>query len=272
MAVDLDAYFLRIGFTGERAPTLETLRTIHRLHPRAIPYENLNALMKWPVPLDAASVEQKLVRDGRGGYCYEQNLLFTHVLKALGFEVRLVSGRAVWRQPENAPTARTHAVLHVPLDGQDYVADVGFGVATLTAPLRLKAEEEQSTPHEPWIITRLGADFVMKANMSGEWIALYRFDLQEQLLSDFELMNWYTATHPKSLFVNNLLVARSDDDCRYSLFNNTFTMRHLDCGMERRTLSSAAEMRRTLESVFLLTLPETEELDEVLHRFANPSG
>jgi N-hydroxyarylamine O-acetyltransferase len=256
MAVDLDAYFLRIGFSGERTPTLETLRTIHRLHPRAIPYENLNALMKWPVPLDAASVEQKLVRDGRGGYCYEQNLLFTHVLKALGFEIRLVSGRAVWRQSDDAPTARTHAVLHVPLDGQDYIADVGFGVATLTAPLSLEADEEQSTPHGPWIITQHGD----------------RFDLQEQLLSDFELMNWYTATHPKSLFVNNLLIARSDDNCRYSLFNNTFTMRRLDGGTERHTLTSAAEMRRTLEDEFLLTLPDTDDLDEVLHRFATRSG
>ena len=54
MAIDLNAYFLRIGYTGERAPTLETLRAINRRHPQAIPFENLNALMKWPAPLDAS--------------------------------------------------------------------------------------------------------------------------------------------------------------------------------------------------------------------------
>ena len=64
MSIDLDSYFRRIGYTGDRAPTLDTLRHICRLHLQTIPYENLNPLMKWPVPLDAQSLEQKLIRDG----------------------------------------------------------------------------------------------------------------------------------------------------------------------------------------------------------------
>lgn len=272
MAIDLDAYFSRIGYIGERAPTLETLQAIHRLHPKAIPYENLNNLMNWPVPLDTPSLERKLVRDGRGGYCYEQNLLLADILKALGFQVRMVSGRAVWNQPENAPTARTHAVLHILLDGLDYIVDVGFGAALLTAPLRLEFDKEQSTPHEPWQIARIGGDFILRFKASDTWIALYRFDLQEQLLADFELMNWYTASHPKSLFVNNLLVARPDDDCRYVLLNNTLKTRHADGSTERCTLESAAELRETLETVFRLKLPDTVELEAVLNRFAQLSG
>jgi len=272
MAIDLDAYFLRIGYTGDRTPTLATLQAIHRLHPQAIPYENLNTLMKWPVPLDTPSLEQKLVRDRRGGYCYEQNLLLIDVLKTLGFQVRQVSARAVWNQPENAPNARTHAVLQVLLDDKNYIVDVGFGVAILTAPLLLEADEEQSTPHELWQINKLGDEFVMRVQVGDKWIPLYRFDLQEQLLSDFELMNWYTSTHPKSLFVNNLLVARPDDRCRYFLLNNTLKTHHSDGGSERRTLGSAAELRETLENVFRLTLPVSEELDAVLDRFAHQSG
>ena len=160
MAVDLDAYFRRIGYARERTPTFNTLRAICRLHPQAIAFENLNPFMKWPVNLDLLSLEQKMVRDGRGGYCFEQNLLLSHVLKALGFQVRELAGRVVWNLPENAMTPQTHMLLQVALDEQDYIVDVGFGLGTLTAPLRLQINIEQSTPHEPCRLIKSGEDFV----------------------------------------------------------------------------------------------------------------
>ena len=61
---DLDAYFERIGYAGPRSATLDTLEAIHARHPQAIPFENLNPLLHWPVRLDAASLQRKLVRDG----------------------------------------------------------------------------------------------------------------------------------------------------------------------------------------------------------------
>ena len=99
MPIDLDAYFHRIGYAGERVPSLVTLRTINELHPRAIAFENLDPLMRCPVTLDASSLQRKMVLDGRGGYCYEHNLLFGHVLKSLGFQVRALAGRVVWNLP-----------------------------------------------------------------------------------------------------------------------------------------------------------------------------
>ena len=75
-ALDLDAYFGRIGYSGARAPTLETLRAIHLRHALTIPFENLDPFLRRPVRLDLASLQGKLVRDRRGGYCFEHNLLF----------------------------------------------------------------------------------------------------------------------------------------------------------------------------------------------------
>ncbi len=71
--IDLDAYFRRIGFAGAAGPNRPTLDALHRLHPQAIAFENLDPLLGQPVRLDAAALEDKLVRSGRGGYCYEQN-------------------------------------------------------------------------------------------------------------------------------------------------------------------------------------------------------
>src|SRR5262245_18126408 len=186
-AIDLDAYCRRIGYSGERTPTLETLRALHARHTEAIPFENLNPLLKWPVRLDAPSLEEKLVRGRRGGYCFEQNLLLSHVLRALGYSVTGLGARVVWNQPEGAITARTHMLLLVDLDEGPFVADVGFGGQVLTGPLRLEPGVEQATPHEPFRLLRAGADFVLQARLRGTWRPLYRFDLQEQHLPDYEV-------------------------------------------------------------------------------------
>ena len=271
MTIDLDAYFHRIGYAGARAPTLDTLQAINGLHPQAIAFENLDPLMKRPVSLDAESLERKLVRDGRGGYCYEHNLLFSHVLKALGFRVRELAGRVIWNLSEHAMTPRTHIVLQVELNGQPYIVDVGFGVATLTAPLRLETDTEQPTPHEPCRLIKVSDGFILKVKIGGNWVALYRFDLQEQFLSDYEVSNWYMSTHPSSRFIIDLMVARADIGCRHTLRNKILTVHYLSGITERRTVDSAADLRALLQGVFRLTLPDTQELDTVLNRVIRQS-
>jgi N-hydroxyarylamine O-acetyltransferase len=264
--LDLDAYFRRIGYGGSRAPTLETLRALHLRHPLAITFENLDPFLRRPVPLDLPSLEAKLVQRGRGGYCFEHNLLFKHALDALGFRVTGLSARVLWNLPDGVILPRTHMLLRVALDDQDYIADVGFGGQTLTAPMRLTAGIEQTTPHEPFRLLEVPEGFLMQALVGGEWRPLHRFDLQEQLLPDYELANWYISTHPQSRFVNNLTVARPAADRRYALLNAEFAVHHLGGPSEYRRLAGAAEIRRVLQEVFGLTLPEGPELDAALER------
>ena len=72
---DLDAYLRRIGYEGPREPSLATLRAIVADHSAAIPFENIDVLLKRGVRLDIATLYSKLVRRRRGGYCFEQNTL-----------------------------------------------------------------------------------------------------------------------------------------------------------------------------------------------------
>lgn len=269
--IDLDAYFHRIGYKGARSPTLETLRALHRLHPEAIPFENLDPLLKRPVLLDAATLERKLVREGRGGYCYEHNLLFRDVLKSLGFSVVGLAARVLWNAPEGAVTPCTHMLLRVEIDGAPYVGDVGFGGQVMTGPLRLEADGEQATPHEPFRLVRAGSDdvFVMQSKIRDAWVSLYRFDLQEQFAPDYEVASWYVSTHPQSIFVNNLLAARTTSDRRYALRNNELAVHHLNGGTDKRTLTDAAEIRETLQTAIGLTLPDAPGLDDALDRVAH---
>ena len=173
--INLENYFKRIGYTGDRTPTLETLTLLHQLHPQAIPFENLNPLLRLPVQLDIPSLEQKLVYQNRGGYCFEQNLFLGHVLKLLGFKVKGLAARVLWNIPDGVIIARGHMLLLVEINEEPYIADVGFGGLTLTAPLRFIPQEEQATPHEVFRILPIEEEYILQGNIQGEWKQLDRY-------------------------------------------------------------------------------------------------
>jgi N-hydroxyarylamine O-acetyltransferase len=265
-AIDFDAYFQRIGYSGERSPTLETLQAIQLHHTQTIAFENFNSFLKQPVFLDLKSLQQKLIYEGRGGYCFEQNLLLRSVLIALGFQVTNLAARVLWNIPEEIIAPRTHMLLRVDIEKEQYIADVGFGGLTLTSPLSLTPDIEQSTPHEPFRLIVIDHIYIMQSYIGQKWESLYRFDLQEQQLIDYEVSNWYISTHPNSLFVKNLIAARTDSDCRYALRNNQFTVHYLDGRTERHIFSTVAELRHVLENVLSIRLKAIANLDNALQQ------
>ena len=268
MAVDfdLDAYFQRIGYSGSPAANLETLTAIHLQHPQSIPFENLNPLLRWPVRLDVQSLQHKLVRERRGGYCFEQNLLLSHALRQLGFRVKGLAARVLWNAPEGTVTPRGHMLLLIDLDGHPFLADVGFGGVTLTSPMRLQVGVEQHTPHETFRLSESGDAFLMEAKIGSVWRPLYRFDLQEHLLPDYEVTSWYLSNHPSSHFVTGLIAARPDLDRRYALRNNELAVHHMNGATDRQVMTSAAALRATLENTFRVAVPDGPELQAALER------
>jgi N-hydroxyarylamine O-acetyltransferase len=262
--MDLDRYLRRIAFTGAAAPDLATLARLQSLHVAAIPFENLAALAGEPIGLDAASLEKKLLAPGRGGWCFEQNLLFAHALEAIGFRVRRLAARVRWNVPEHVITARSHMLLRVTLPEGEYIADVGFGGLTLTCPLRLATGIEQATPHEPHRL-RLDDDlYTLEARIAGEWRELYRFDLTEQLQADYEVSNWYLTTNPASQFLSNLIVARAESGARHALRNARYSIHRPDGTTSRRFLADVGELKRVLAEAFHLHVPPGAALERRL--------
>ena len=105
--INLDAYFERIGYRGARTPTLPVLNAIVRAHVEAIPFENLDVLLRVPIDLSPEAIERKLVQGRRGGYCFEQNGLLLLVLEAMGFEVTPLSARVRYQRPRDFTPPRT---------------------------------------------------------------------------------------------------------------------------------------------------------------------
>jgi len=269
---DLDAYFARIGYRGRAEPTLATLRAIQALHAAAIPFENLSPLLGEPVPLDLRSLERKLVVRRRGGWCFEHNLLYTHMLRAIGFEVTTLAARVRWNVPPQVTTPRSHCLLRIDIEGERYIADVGFGGLTLTAPLALAPGVEQATPHEPHRVVEQGAGYALEAKVAGEWQRLYLFDLHEHLQADYEVSNWYLANFPQSQFVTGLICARADRDRRHALRNTRYAIHHKDGTTELRFITALDDLKGVLRGALHVPLPESPRVDEVLQRVidANP--
>jgi len=271
---DLERYFERIGFAASPAASLEVLQQLHALHPATIPFENLSPFLGESVKLDAASLEEKLVRGGRGGWCFEHNLLFSYVLLAIGFKVTRLAARVRWNVPAGVITARSHMLMLVRIEDADYIADVGFGGLTLTASLRLAVGVEQATPLEPHRIAAQDGGLVLEARVAGEWQALYTFDLAEQQLADYEVSNWYLCNHPSSQFVTGIIAARAAADRRYALRNTRFAIHHANGETERRFVTRVDEYRALLEGTFRIRLPNAPHLDAKIAQMiaANPPG
>lgn len=265
--VDIEAYFQRIGYAGPREATLETLADIHLHHPQIIPFETLDPLLKRPIVLSAEALERKILCSGRGGWCYEQNLLLGNVLQAIGFRVTGLAARVMWNAPEDLVRARTHMLLRIDgLEGGPHIADVGFGGLTLTGPLRLVPDIEQATPHETFRLLEADGEYVLQVLIRDAWKPLYSFDLQPQLLVDYELWNWHLEHHPDSPFVTNLMAARVTLDRRYGLFNNKLSIHVLNGESQQTTLTTAMELRGTLEHLFGIELPDDPGLEALLTR------
>lgn len=264
--VNLNAYFERIGFAGSIAPNLATLELIHALHPASIPFENLNPLLDLPVPLDLASLEQKLVTDRRGGYCFEHNGLLLAVLRELDFSVRGLAARVVVRDPAAVDAMPTHMLLAVDISGTTHIADVGFGGLGLTAPLKLRADIEQATPHETYRLTGGEPDWQLEAKIGEDWKALYVFNLTEYQPGDYDAANAYTSSDPNSHFTQDLGVALSPPGRRIGLAGNRLTTYVLGQEPERQYFSTVEELRSVLSDVFSIALPPADRLDPALQR------
>ncbi|TQM26084.1 arylamine N-acetyltransferase family protein [Nocardia bhagyanarayanae] len=256
--LDLDAYLDRIGFAGERAPTLVTLRELVRLHTTSIPFENLEPVLGRPIPLDLATLQDKLVRRRRGGYCYENVGLFAAALERLGFGVTGLSGRVTMGSGGLRPA--THALLRVTTADDDrvWICDVGFGSGPLEpyelverpgefalGEWRFRLERtvgELDT--DLWVLHQFGRD---------GWIDRYTFTTEPQYRIDFEVGNHFVSTSPRSPFTARPFVQRFLPDVHHVLDGLTLVTERPDGSSDTRELEPT-ELPKILEEVFDIEL------------------
>ncbi|XP_038582856.1 arylamine N-acetyltransferase, pineal gland isozyme NAT-10-like [Micropterus salmoides] len=204
--MDVQTYLSRIGFAGPAEPSLDVLRSVHTCHLLSVPFENLTVHSGGRVHRDPALLYDKIVNRRRGGFCFENNGLFSWLLSQLGFQVTLLSA-----QVKNLITGYygppfDHLILMVSLEGRRWLCDVGVGVPGFSAPLSLETSGPQEQGHRVYRIRKdTGMCFLEwqreeNRGPDGDWTELYKFTLEPRYLEDFEEMCQYHQSSPCSIF------------------------------------------------------------------------
>ncbi|MEO8609636.1 MAG: arylamine N-acetyltransferase [Chloroflexota bacterium] len=251
----LSAYLERIGYQGEVRPDLETLTAVHRAHLMSIPYENLEIHRGGYLTVSADDAFQKIVVNGRGGWCYEMNGLLGWVLREIGFDVTLL-GSTVNRQPTGKTIEGNHLILRVQLD-KPYLADVGFGNGIL-----------EPIPLETGTYPQGFLNYKLRQDGEGWWFenhiyggAGFDFTLEPHRLEDFKEQSHELQTWPESGFVRATVCQRFNADGYVSL-RGAVLSRITQAGRQEQTIDNAADYEQVLANVFDLHLSDTDELWE----------
>ncbi len=258
-ALDLDAYLLRIGYDGPLEPTLETLRGMQRAHTTAVPFENLTVQLDGEPPLDLASLQGKISHGGRGGYCYEQNILFGTVLTRLGFRVTSLAARMLMGDEESTTRAAGHAVLRVDVAGRAWLVDVGVGMVGSMEPVEI-ADGIQATHEGGWryrMDQALDGMWVLRQWATQDWFTLYKFTLSPAYRADYVDANYIAAFHPRSAFSHRLIAQRNGAEVRHSLAGLELSATRPGERAETRQLEPG-ELPGVLRDVFGIHLSEEQ--------------
>ena len=234
--MNIKAYLERINYHGSPAVNAETLRALQVAHLLSVPFENLSIHAAEPIVLEDEALFRKIVERRRGGFCYEANGLFAALLRALGFDVQLLSAEVAnadggFSQPFD------HMALLVSLD-ERWLADVGFG-DSFHEPLRLDESAEQIQGHRAYRILR-----------DGDWEAQYRFTLEPHEFADYAEMCRYHQTSPLSHFTRGRLCTLATEAGRITLSEMRFITTSNSGEKQEQALTTAAEFAAMLRERF----------------------
>lgn len=249
--LNVPTYLERIHYAGPTAPSPETLQTLHRAHLFAVPFENLDIHLGRKIVCDEARFLHKIVTQYRGGFCYELNGAFAALLRALGFQVTLLSARVARADGSDGPEF-DHLTLRVDLE-EPWLADVGFGDSFLE-PLRLKPAVEQQQIGRTYRLTDAEGVFRLEVRNGDKWKTEYSFTLQPRHLNDFAAMCHYHQTSPESHFTRKRICSRATPGGRITLSNETL-IETRDGSRNEQVLSGEQEWRAKLKDLFGVTLP-----------------
>ena len=272
--LNVPAYLERIRYVGPLPPTLETLRSLHRAHMLAVPFENLDIGIGREIVCEEGRFLHKIVNARRGGFCYELNGAFAALLRALGFQVTLLSARVSREDGSDGPDF-DHLALCVDVNepGPDepgpesrlgtWLADVGFG-DSFVEPLRLASGLEQEQRDRAYRLTAQGNGFCIEAktldtkapaaNHKEGWKRQYAFTLQPRQLAEFAPRCGYHQTSPESHFTQNRICSLATPEGRITLSNGKLIQTRNGV-QEERELHGEGEWLSILRDQFGIVLP-----------------
>ena len=250
---DVDLYLERIDYHGDRAPTLENLKSLITKHLTHIPYGNLDFYPGQICPsLAIPDIFDKLiVRKGCGG-CFELNLLFFGLLRSLGYELYTVTVRCLFGAEH--PVVPTHCAAIVTLDGAPYYVDVGLGDCSPVVPVALEEDvcwqpEVLSPYYYSYKVRRDGRNILFEGNNGTKQMSMVSFDMEPVDVIDFIPLNYYACLAEASPVRRGIIVMIFTENGRAQIIKDKLTIMTGD-KVEERRLETDEEFHEVLRKVF----------------------
>ncbi|XPF92764.1 arylamine N-acetyltransferase family protein [Colwellia sp. RE-S-Sl-9] len=233
-------------------PDLNFLNKLQSAHVAKYSFNNLAVLLGQNIKIDSKSVFNKIVTEGRGGYCFEHNKLVYDTLQDLGYNVRLLLAKVVSDVEQEAP--RTHRITLVNLKGEHYIVDAGFGPFGSTYPIKLSLDEVQSQGFYHYRVQQAKTnEYSFEIEKEEGFSTLYCFNLNEYTEADCKVSNFYSYQYPEAVFVNNLVVCNKLEKDIHSLRNGLFFHITKSEKVEVK-ITSPSLLQKTLLKYFALNL------------------
>ncbi|MBU8771799.1 arylamine N-acetyltransferase family protein [Cytobacillus oceanisediminis] len=247
--MDAEKYLKRIAVSAERNLDLEYLKELQSSHMHKIPFENLDVTRKIPIMLDTDAFFEKILERSRGGFCYELNGLFQHLLSELGFQSHLIS--CTVKKPDGWVREDSHAAILVLLNQIPYLVDVGFG-DSVRQPLPLTGEEKTDVSGTYRIRESGEGIYDLQRLEDGKWRILYRFSEKPRQLNDFHDACFFNQTSPESHFTHGDLATIATKNGRVTLSGLTVTKS--EAGTKEKYEITEEEKREFLRKQFNIKL------------------
>jgi len=263
MLANVDEYLAHIGYTGSKEPTLANLDALHSCHLFSIVFENMSCIIGEKVQLDHDWIFEKIIKRGRGGFCFELNGMFHWLLKSLGYDVRMVSAAvAAPRLPTGFSFPTDHLMNLVKVENRQFLCDVGFGKHTFTTPIPLEVGVHSSLHGLHRVIGEKGGAVDVQKWDGGAWSTKCRVDIvTKRVFSDFETQCHYHQEPTAYMFGNSIAAKYLPGGELITMLG--FSFRHYRFGesgeqelVESKDDLPANEVNQLLRERFLLTLTE----------------
>ena len=219
--IDIDSYLERLELQKE-LPSLDFLKKIHRNHQIVFPFENLDIHFKRKITLEIDSIYFKLINRKRGGFCYELNLAFYHLLVNLGYDCHLISAQ-VWNHTDKKYGPKyDHMALLVYIKEEIYLCDVGYGGQdSFIFPKKVK-EELQIDFNRYFLVTKNvdGIFFLKKSENGVTFDVVYKFSAKIRESIEFLSMCRFQQNAAESSLVGRKIMTKLTKNGRIKLTDN----------------------------------------------------
>ena len=246
--MDISKYLARIDYSGLLTPSFEVLANLQKSHLLNVPFENLDIHYGTPIELDIDRIFEKIVLKNRGGFCYELNGLFYHLITSIGFDAKRVSAR-VFDKEKGYGQEFDHLAILVKINETAYLADVGFG-EFIFAPLKIELQKTQKDQRGDFVIDKLDEEyFRVNKIVDGNARPEYIFKRKERTFADYAAMCRYHQSNENSHFTQKRLISLPTENGRITITGNTLKIKEKESTKEI-PLASEADFEKALWKYF----------------------